>query len=161
MLGENYDIPKNDKFILRTNRVLVESARSLNSSYETLEQNIVDKIENIYEQQTRNIASKIMAFIKKIDLIVEKEIVKALKYIDSEKEAPIKSGMNFFEKVKNFFKGLKIFSTPVLATVTALAAYYIKAHLISASFTLTIAFIPFLSTCYLIYKVYKIRSEMA
>ncbi|SCN43027.1 Plasmodium exported protein, unknown function [Plasmodium ovale] len=156
---ESYDMRNGNASIFRNNRMLIENLRNINSSYETLEQNIVDRIENIYEQQTRNIASKIMGFIKKIDLIVEKEIVKTLKYIDAEKDEPIQSGINFFEKVKNFFKGLQLFSTPILGTITALTAYYFKSQVFTTAVTLTVAFLPLISTCYLFYKIYKIRSE--
>ncbi|CAI7718414.1 Plasmodium exported protein, unknown function [Plasmodium vivax] len=145
----------------RGNRILIECLKNLNTTYETLEQNIVDKIENIYEQQRRNIASKIMAFIKKIDLILEKEIVKTLKYIDAEKDEPIKCGLNFYEKMKKFFSGLKIFSTPVLGTFAAFTAYYFKAQAFTAMLSLTVAFLPLMSTCYLMYKVFKIRSDMS
>ncbi|EUD66715.1 hypothetical protein C922_02700 [Plasmodium inui San Antonio 1] len=143
------------------NRILVESLKNPNTTYETLEQNIVDKIENIYEQQRRNIVSKIMAFIKKIDLILEKEIIRTLKYINDEKNEPMESGLNFYEKIKKFFSGLKIFSTPVLGTLAAATFYYFKAKAVTTVISLSIAFLPFISTCYLMYKILKIRSEMS
>ncbi|GAB64905.1 hypothetical protein PCYB_041070 [Plasmodium cynomolgi strain B] len=145
----------------RGKRILIECLKNINTTYDTLEQNIVDKIENIYEQQRRNIVSKIMAFVKKIDLILEKEIVKTLKYIDAEKDEPIKCGINFFEKIKKFFSGLKIFSTPVLGTMAALTAYYFKAQAFTAVISVGVAFLPLMSTCYLMYKIFKIRSEMS
>ncbi|GAW79415.1 Plasmodium exported protein, unknown function [Plasmodium gonderi] len=146
---------------VRKNRILIECLKNSNKTYDKLEQNIVEKIENIYEEQRRNIVSKIMAFIKKIDLIVEKEIIKTLKYIEAEKDEPIKSGLNFLEKVKNFFRGFKIFSTPVLGTLAAFTAYYFKSKAFTAMVFLTVSFLPFISTCYLAYKIFKIRSEMS
>ncbi|ANQ06311.1 Uncharacterized protein PCOAH_00009790 [Plasmodium coatneyi] len=145
----------------RSNRILVESLKNSNTKYEKLEQNTVDKIENIYEELTRNIAAKIMAFIKKIDLTLEKEIKKTLKYIDTEKDEPIKCGLTFYEKLKNFFSAFKIFSTPVLGTFAALSAYYFKAQAFTALISLGIALLPFLSTCYLMYKVIKVRGDLA
>ncbi|CAA9986653.1 Plasmodium exported protein, unknown function [Plasmodium knowlesi strain H] len=152
----NYYTPK-----ARGNRILAESLKSSNTTFEKLEQNTVDKIENIYEQLTRSIASKIMAFIKKIDLTLEKEIAKTLKYIDTEKDEPVKYGLTFYEKLKKFFSAFKVFSTPVLGAFAAMSAYYFKAQAFTALVSLSIALLPFLSTFYLMYKVIKVRGDMA
>ncbi|KJP87318.1 hypothetical protein AK88_02998 [Plasmodium fragile] len=143
------------------NRILAECLKNINTTYDKVQQNTLDKIENVFERLTRTIASKIMAFIKKIDLMLEKEIVTTLKYIDNEKDEPIKSGLNFFKKLKKFFSFCKIFSTPVLGAFVALAAYHLKAQAFTAVVSLGVAFLPLVSTLYLMYKVLKVRGDMS
>ncbi|SCL97815.1 Plasmodium exported protein, unknown function [Plasmodium chabaudi chabaudi] len=152
----------NNNGIVRNNRILMTDLvkESLASKYETLEKNIVTKLEQIYTTQSKNIGSKIMGFFKKIDLLFEREIIRILKYIEKEKEKPIKNGIQFFKSLKVFFSGLKLFSAPIIAAVNSLLIYHFKPQIISLAVSIGLNIIPIATLGYVLYKIYKVNSKM-
>ncbi|VWU50601.1 exported portein, unknown function [Hepatocystis sp. ex Piliocolobus tephrosceles] len=157
---KSFDIQKMDKYFSKNNRTLMENLTELTKTYENMEKMLVHKVENIYETNSKNALTQITRFVQKIDLLLEKEILRTLKYVDTEIHQPIKSGKQFLDSVKKFLNGLKIFSTPLCATVTTLMIYYFKSHVLSTVAMIGIALMPLLTTWYVFYKIHKVRSEL-
>ncbi|KEG00559.1 hypothetical protein YYE_04743 [Plasmodium vinckei vinckei] len=152
----------NSNELVRNGRILMAGLLkdSLSSNYETLEKNVMAKLENIYTTQSKNIGSKILGFFQKLDLLFEREIIRILKYIEKEKEKPIKNGIQFFKSLKVFFSGLKLFSAPIIAAVNSLLIYYFKPQLINIAVTIGLNIIPTISFGYVLYKIYKVNSKL-
>ncbi|CAD2097200.1 hypothetical protein YYG_04787 [Plasmodium vinckei petteri] len=152
----------NNNGIVRNSRILVADLLkdSLASNYEILETNVMNKLESIYEAQSKNIGYKILAFFQKLDLLFEREIIRIFKYIEKEKEKPIKNGIQFFNSLKVFFSGLKLFSAPIIAAVNSLLIYYFKPQLIGMAVSIGLNIIPTISFGYVLYKIYKVNLDM-
>ncbi|CDU16352.1 hypothetical protein YYC_05043 [Plasmodium yoelii 17X] len=152
----------NNNGIRRNHRILMGSLLKspLSSKYETLEKNVMEQIDNIYKTQSKSIWTKITSFFKKIDLLFEREVIRILKYIEKEKEKPIKDGIKFFNSLKVFFSGLKLFSAPILAAANTILIYYFKPQIISLTIGIGLNLLPIVTAAYVIYKIYKVNSEM-
>ncbi|KYO03628.1 putative exported protein [Plasmodium gaboni] len=153
--NDNNKIEKINKYIISRN--LIEGGEHLNKSYVQVKENIVDKIENIYENKRKTFITKVKEFFKKISDYIEKEIRQVLTYIKDGKKDTVKSGVTFFNKIIAFFKGLQIFSLPILTTVSAILLYKFKYQLASLLF----GFLPFISGIFIMYKIIKVNSEMS
>ncbi|CDO62423.1 Plasmodium exported protein, unknown function [Plasmodium reichenowi] len=153
--NDNKNIERINEYIISRN--LIEDGELLNKSYVQVKENIVDKIENIYESKRNDFISKVTEFFKKISNYIEKEIRQVLTYFKEGKKDTVQSGVTFFNRIIGFFKGLKIFSMPILTTVSAILLFKFKYQLASILF----GFLPLLSCMFIMYKIIKVNSEMS